>query len=208
MIRVLKSLHLTVRMKNLALLLTAILALTRPTMQQVDIKVEIAADSNNVTLAGESLSAELSQANLTQGYIQSITQEELLVDICQTGTFSSPTGGACVNCPSGTASPVEGASNDMTCAACSAGTFSATASSVCTNCPVNTFSPTYKAAEITQCLACPPDTSSTTGSDNVRSCVCNGGTFVSNNLVSSFDGVISALGFNGAVSINLPHVVC
>jgi hypothetical protein len=96
----------------------------------------------------------------------------------------------------------------MTCAACSAGTFSATASSVCTNCPVNTFSPTYKATAITQCLACPSSTTSVTGSDNVRSCVCNSGNFVSNNLVSDFDGIIAALGFDGAVSINRLHVVC
>jgi hypothetical protein len=195
-------------MKSLALLLTVMLSLTCPSMQQVDIKVEIAADSNNVTLVSEELNAELTQANLTQATIQSITQEELLVDICPTGTFSSTTGSECINCPSGTASPVEGAFNDMTCAACSAGTFSATASSVCTSCPVNTFSPTYKAATITQCLACPSDTTSTTGSDNVRSCVCNSGYFVSNNLVSAFDGIIASLGFNGAVSINIPHVVC
>ena len=197
-------------MKHPALLLLTVLllSLARPTTQQVNIQVEISADSNNITLADESLSAELSQANLTQGYIESITQEELSVRICPTGTFSSTTGGACVNCPSGTASSVEGAPNDMTCAACSAGTFSAPASSVCTNCPINTFSPTYKAATITQCIACPPETTSTTGSDNVRSCACNGGYFVSNNLVSSFDGVIAALGFDGALSIDLPHVVC
>ena len=190
------------------LFLVCFALLIHSSTQQLNIKVEIAADTDNVTLADNTLSAELSQANLTQGYIQSITQEELLVDICPTGTFSSPTGGACVNCPSGTASSVEGAPNDMTCAACSAGTFSAPASSVCTNCPINTFSPTYKAATITQCIACPPETTSTTGSDNVRSCACNGGYFVSNNLVSSFDGVIAALGFDGALSIDLPHVVC
>ena len=187
---------------------TILFAIIHPSVQQLNIKVEIAADNNNVTLADNTLSAELSQANLTQGYIQSITQEELLVDICPTGTFSSPTGGACVNCPSGTASPVEGAANDMTCAACNAGTFAAAASSVCTNCPTNTFSPQYKAATISQCLACPSDTTSTVGSDSVRSCVCNSGFFVSNNLVSAFDGITASLGFAGAVSINLPHVVC
>jgi hypothetical protein len=64
------------------------------------------------------------------------------------------------------------------------------------DCPANTFSPTYKAGSITQCLACPPDTTSTSGSNNVRSCVCNSGYFVSNNLVSAFDGIISSLGFN------------
>ena len=194
---------------KLFLLLVCLALLIHPSTQQLNIQVEIdAGTGDNVTLADNTLSAELSQANLTQGYIQSITQEELLVDICPTGTFSSPTGGACVNCPSGTASPAEGAINDMTCAACSAGTFSAVASSVCTNCPVNTFSPQYKATSVSQCLSCPPDTTSTVGSDNVRSCVCNKGSFVSNNLVSAFDGIISSLGFEGAASINLPHVVC
>jgi len=194
---------------TLSFLLIAILSLTRPTAQEVNVQVQIDSDSNNtIPLINEQLSAELSQANLTQGFIQSITQEELSVDICPTGTFSPPSGGQCDNCLAGTASPVEGASNDMTCAACSAGTFSATASSVCTNCPVNTFSPTYKATAITQCLACPSSTTSVTGSDNVRSCVCNSGNFVSNNLVSDFDGIIAALGFDGAVSINRLHVVC
>ena len=181
----------------------------QPSTQQLNIGVEIDADTNqNVTLADNSLSAELSQANLTQGYIQSVTQEELIVNICPKGTFSSPGGGACIQCPAGTASPVEGAYNDMTCAACNAGTFAAIESSACTNCPANTFSPQYKASTIEQCRACPPDTTSTVGSDNVRSCVCNSGFFVSNNIIPGFDGVVNSLGFEGAVSINVPHVVC
>ncbi len=192
----------------LTLLLLRLLLIARPSTQQLNIQVEISADTNNVTLADNTLSAELSQANLTQGYIQSITQEELLVDICSVGTFSSPSRGACIDCPAGTASPVEGAYNDMTCAACSAGTFAGVASSVCTNCPANTFSPQYKASSISQCIACPSDTTSAVGSDNVRSCVCNSGFFVSNNLLSAFDGVVTSLGFDGAVSINVPHVVC
>jgi hypothetical protein len=194
---------------HLILCIASLCLLVRPSVQQVNIKVEIAPDNaDNITLSDNTLSAELSQANLTQGYIQSIVQQELLVDICSVGTFSSPTGGECVNCPAGTASPVEGASNDMTCAACSAGTFAGIASSACTNCPVNTFSPQYKAASVAECIPCPSDTTSTVGSDNVRSCVCNSGFFVSNNLISPFDGVLSALGFDGAVSINVPHVAC
>ena len=179
-----------------------------PSFQQLNIDVQISSDTENITLADNTLSAELSQANLTQGYIQSVTQQELIVDICSKGTYSAPGGGACIDCPQGTASPVEGASNDMTCGGCSAGTFAASASSACTNCPVNTFSPTYKASSVTQCIACPPDTTSTTGSDNVRSCVCNSGFFVSNNIITGFDGIVTALGFDGATSINVEHVVC
>jgi hypothetical protein len=186
----------------------ALLALMHPSTQQVNINVEIAADPDNVTLEETKLNVDLQQANLSAAYIQSITVQELLVDICHAGTFSPPSGGSCIDCPSGTASTAEGASNDMTCAACSAGSFAATASSVCTDCPANTFSPTYKAASIAQCLTCPPDTTSTSGSNNVRSCVCNNGLFVSNNLVAPFDGIIASLGFEGAASISLPHVVC
>ena len=184
--------------------------LFHPSSQQLSINVQIEPDTANMTLEENSLSAELTRANISQGYIQSITQEELVVDICTKGTFSSPTGGLCVDCPAGTASPVEGASNDMTCSGCSAGSFASTASSACTNCPIDTFSPQYKASSVVQCIACPSDTTSSPGSDNVRSCVCNSGFFVSNNLVSGFDGVVAALGFDGAaaVSINLPHVVC
>ena len=195
------------RMKHV-LIATLVFSMIYPSTQQLNIKVEINPETNNLTLADNTLSAELSQANLTQGYIQSITQEELRVDICPTGTFSSQTGGMCVDCPAGTASPVEGAANDMTCGGCSAGTFSAAAASTCQACPVNTFSPQYKATHVTQCLACPQDTTSSTGSDNVRSCVCNGGFFVSNNLLSPFDGVIISLGFDSAASINIPHVMC
>ena len=190
------------------IILSLLALLIHPSVQQLNIEVEITVNNTNVTLADNSLSAELSQANLTQGYIQSVTQEELVVDICPVGTFSSPNGGACIDCPSGTASPVEGASNDMTCGACNAGTFAAAASSACTNCPINTFSTTHKAAAVSQCLACPQDTTATVGSDNVRSCVCRSGLFVSNNLVSAFDGITASLGFEGAASINLPHVVC
>ncbi len=196
-------------MKHGVIIILSLLALLiRPSFQQLNINVEIKADNTNVTLADNALSAELSQANLTQGYIQAITKEELIVDICPVGTFSSPNGGVCFDCPSGTASPVEGANNDMTCGACNAGTFAAAKSSECTKCPINTFSTAHKAATVSQCLTCPADTTSTVGSDNVRSCVCRSGLFVSNNLVSAFDGITASLGFEGAVSINLPHVVC
>lgn len=195
-------------MSTLHLLITFLATMIHPSTQQINIGIQIDAGTQNVSLADNTLSAELSQANLTQGYIQAITQEELVVDICSTGTFSSPNGGACENCPAGTASPVEGAFNDMTCAACHAGTFSGEASSTCTNCPANTFSTQYKASDVTQCIACPSDTTSSEGSGNVRSCVCNNGFFVSNNLLSAFDGVVTSLGFEGAVSIDVPHVVC
>ena len=188
------------------LLLVFITCFHLSSQQMLDVKVEIATD--NTTDLFSNLGVELSGANLSQAIIKSITQEELSVEICQTGTFSSQDRGLCTNCPAGTASPVEGAINDMTCAACSAGKFASIASSACTNCPTNSFSPTYKAASVAQCLSCPTDTASTPGSNNVRSCVCNNGLFVSNNLVSAFDGIIAALGFDGAVSINLPHVIC
>lgn len=190
-------------MKSLLALL--IFALADLSVQQININVDIDTISGNTTLLSN-LSPELQQANLTQGYVQSITNTELIVEICPTGTFSNAA--QCVDCPSGTASPVQGASNDMTCAACNAGTFAASKSSACTNCPTNTFSTTYKAGVSSQCLSCPTSTTSNTGSDNVRSCVCNNGLFVSNNLVSSFDGIASSLGFEGAAGINLAHVVC
>ena len=192
----------------LLLLSIALFALIHPSVQQVNINVEIDADNSNTTLVADDLNLELQQANLSQAFIKSITVEELQVDICHAGPLSPPSGGSCIDCPSGTASAAEGASNDMTCAACNAGSFAATASSVCTNCPVNTFSPTYKAESITQCLSCPPDTTSAKASNNVRSCVCKDGLFVSNNLVSSFDGIIASLGFEGAAAISVPHVMC
>jgi hypothetical protein len=185
--------------------LLLLLALAHPTIQQINIGVDIDTLTGNTTL-NQNLSPELQQANLTQGYIQSVTNTELIVEICPTGTFSD--NAQCVDCPSGTASPVQGASNDMTCAACSAGTFAAAKSSACTNCPGNTFSTTYKASASSQCLSCPASTTSITGSDNVRSCVCDNGLFVSNNLAPAFDGITLSLGFEGAANINRAHVVC
>jgi hypothetical protein len=187
------------------LLASFILALIHPSVQQINVNVEIDTVNGSSTLTSN-LSPELQQANLTQGYVQSITNTELIVEICPTGTFSN--NAQCVNCPAGTASPVQGASNDMTCAACNAGTFAAAKSSACTNCQANTFSATYKASSSAQCLSCPQSTTSIAGSDNVRSCVCNNGLFVSNNLVPAFDGVSLSLGFEGAAGVNLAHVVC
>lgn len=192
-------------MKTPLLTVALLFTLAHLSVQQINVQVDIDTLTGNTTLT-DNLSPELQQANLTQGYVESITQKELIVTLCGKGTFSN--NAACVDCPSGTASPTEGASNDMTCAACSAGTFAATASSACTNCPTNTFSTTYKASASTQCTNCPSDTTSTTGSDNVRSCVCNNGLFVSNNLVTSFDGITASLGFEGAAGINVAHVIC
>lgn len=204
-----KSDFTTTTITSALLIVTSLIIFIHPSYSQIiSVEVDIDTNTGNTTLEDNALSAELSLANLSQAYIQSITQEELVVDICSKGTFSSPTGGVCINCPVGTASPIEGASNDMTCSGCSAGTFAAEKSSTCTDCPANTFSPQYKASSITQCIACPPDTTSTSASDNVRSCVCNNGFFVSNNIISGFDGIVTALGFDGATSINLPHVVC
>jgi hypothetical protein len=187
------------------LLVVFLLALIHPSVQQINVNVEIDTVNGTATLT-DNLSPELQQANLTQGYVTSVTNKELIVERCPTGTFSD--NAECVNCPSGTASPVTGASNDMTCAACSAGTFAATKSSACTNCQPNTFSTTYKASSSAQCLSCPQSTTSNTGSDNVRSCVCDNGLFVSNNLAPAFDGVTLSLGFEGATGVNLAHVVC
>jgi hypothetical protein len=204
---VLKPALILKRMHSQTLLLLVFLTCFHLSSQQmVSVNVEI--ETQNSTGLTENLGVVLTDANLSQATIQSITQEELVVEICKTGTFSSPDGGLCTNCPAGTASPVTGAINDMTCASCIAGTFASVASSTCTNCPTNSFSPTYKASSVAQCLSCPTDTSSTPGSNNVRSCVCDNGLFVSNNLVSAFDGIIASLGFDGAVSINLPHVIC
>ena len=131
----------------------------------------------------------------------------LLVDKCPTGTYSKD-GQACVDCPAGTESAVQGASSPMTCSACSTGSFSAQASSVCTDCVINTFSTTYMASNQTQCLVCPPHSTSPTHSNQVQDCVCDSGYFMSDNILSPFDSILEALGFEGALSINIPHVAC
>ena len=190
-------------MKTL-LFTAALFALVHLSVQEVEVQVDI--DTNSSTSLTDNLSPELQQANLTQGYIESITKKELIVELCPKGTFSRDA--ACVGCPTGTASPAEGASNDMTCGACSAGSFAGASASACANCATNTFSTTYKASSSSQCIGCPPDTTSATGSDNVRSCVCNKGLFVSNNLVSAIDSATESLGFEGAAGIDLPHVLC
>ena len=188
-------------------MLTCFLLLARPSYQQISIDVDINGNVNT-TLQANQLSVQLNQANLQQGTISSISSEILLVDICPTGTFSSVDGSACVPCPSGTASPVEGASNAMTCSACNAGTFASPSSSVCINCPSNTFSSIYMAANVSQCSSCPSHSTAPVSSDQVEACVCDDRYFVSNNLLSSFDGIFASLGFEGAASINVAHVLC
>lgn len=132
----------------------------------------------------------------------------LLVDKCGKGTYSNKEGTVCIDCPGGTASLVEGASTPMTCNACSTGSFSASASSVCTDCAINTFSTTYMASNRTQCLVCPPHSTSPTHSNQVQDCVCDSGYFMSDNILTAFDSILASLGFDGALSINIPHVVC
>ena len=171
----------------------------------VDVNIEGTASTNVNT---QNLTAQLISAGLSQGSITTDSSSILLVQKCPTGTFGSKDGASCVNCPSGTASPIEGASNPMTCSACSLGSFSATASSVCTDCPINTFSTTYMAANRTQCLVCPPRSTSPTHSNQVEDCVCDSGYFMSDNIFQPFDTILAALGFENALSINIPHVVC
>jgi hypothetical protein len=96
----------------------------------------------------------------------------------------------------------------MTCSACSIGSFSAAASSICTDCAINTFSTTYMASNRTQCLVCPPHSTSPTHSNQVQDCVCDRGFFMSDNILTPFDSILEALGFDGALSINIPHVTC
>ena len=171
----------------------------------IDVKIEGTANTNVNT---QNLTAQLISNGLSQGTITTDSSSILLVQKCPTGTFGSKDGASCVDCPAGTASPIEGASSPMTCSACSIGAFSATASSVCTDCPVNTFSTTYMAANRTQCLVCPPHSTSPTRSNQVEDCVCNSGYFMSDNIFQPFDTIITALGFESALSINIPHVVC
>ena len=143
--------------------------------------------------------------------VHSISSEAdtiLFVEKCGKGTYSNKDGNMCLDCPAGTASAAEGASNPMTCNACSTGAFSAAASSVCTDCPINTFSTTYMASNQTQCLVCPPHSTSPTHSNQVQDCVCDSGFFMSDNILTPFDSILTPLGFEGALSINIPHVIC
>jgi hypothetical protein len=173
---------------------------------ELEVRIEGTATTNINT---QTLGSSLVSSGINTGWntITSDSSSILLVDKCPTGTYSKD-GQACVDCPAGTASPVEGAASPMTCSACSTGSFSAAASSVCTDCPVNTFSVTYMAANRTQCLSCPPHSTSPTRSNQVEDCVCDSGYFTSDNILSPFDSILEALGFEGALSINIPHVVC
>ena len=186
--------------------LAIVLAAIPITHQQVAVDLNIISDTPISTIQ---LSAELTQAHLQQQV--TITQsinEEILVDICTPGTYSYAGASACTLCPSGTSSPVEGAVNAMTCHACSAGTWAADGSSSCANCIANTFSTIYMASNYTQCTNCPPHSTSPTGSSQVQACVCDNGYFMSNNLLTAFDGILTTLGFESASGINVPHIIC
>jgi hypothetical protein len=171
----------------------------------IDVKIEGTAGTNVNT---QNFTAQLISAGLSQGTITTDSSSILLVQKCPKGTYGSKDGASCIDCPSGTASPIDGAASPMTCSACSIGSFSAAASSECTDCAINTFSTTYMAANRTQCLVCPPRSTSPTHSNQVQDCVCDSGYFMSDNILTPFDSILAILGFEGALSINIPHVVC
>lgn len=185
-----------------------LLALASPTVGQLSIEVKIEGAAGT-TVNTQTLSSSLVSSGINTGFNTITTNQDsvLLVLKCLTGTYSKD-GQACVDCPAGTASPVEGAFSPMTCSACSTGSFSAAASSVCTDCPINTFSTTYMASNKTQCLVCPPHSTSATHSNQVEDCVCDSGHFMSDNILNPFDSILETLGFEGALSINIPHVAC
>jgi hypothetical protein len=146
--------------------------------------------------------------NVPTGTIVQSTDQTIFVDLCTEGTFSTPDGAACANCPAGTANPVKGAPNAMACLPCSAGGWSADGASVCTKCVANTFSTTYRAESAGRCVACPPHSTSPPGSPQIEGCTCDGGFFQSSNLLPAFDGVVVSLGFERVAAVDLPHVVC
>jgi hypothetical protein len=176
-----------------------------PTHQQIAVDLDVVSDNLINTIQ---LVAEFNQAHLLPGTVTQTIDEEILVDICTPGTYSYAGASACTLCPGGTSSPIEGAKNAMTCHACSAGTWATDGSSACANCVANTFSTIYMASNYTQCTNCPPHSTSPSGSSQVQACVCDNGYFMSNNLLTAFDGILTTLGFEGASGINVPHVVC
>jgi len=178
------------------------------TLAQQQITVDVDINNKNTPILANQLSAELTRANLQQVTISQSINEEILVDICTPGTYSYAGASACTNCPGGTSSPIEGATNAMVCHSCSAGTWAYDGSSTCSNCVANTFSTTYMASNYTTCVNCPPHSTSPTGSSQVQACVCDNGFFMSNNLLTVFDGILITLGFASASSINIPHIIC
>ena len=164
--------------------------------------------NKNSTILSNKLSAELTNIHLQQVTITQSIDEAILVDICTPGTYSYAGASACTLCPGGTSSPIEGAQNAMTCHSCSAGTWAANGAPACINCGANTFSTTYMASNFTTCINCPPHSTSPAGSSQVQACVCDNGYFMSNNLLTAFDGILTTLGFDSASGINVPHIVC
>jgi hypothetical protein len=189
--------------------LTAVMLvlLAAPALGQLNIEVQIEGTAST-EVNTQTLSSQLVSNGLPQGSITTDSNSVLIVQQCPKGTYGSKDGGSCIDCPAGTASPVDGAANPMTCNACNTGSFSGAASSVCTDCPVNTFSTTYMAAQRSQCLVCPPRSTSPAHSNQVEDCVCDSGHFMSDNIFTPFDSILASMGFEGALSINIPHVLC
>jgi len=192
-------------MNPYVLLLATIFTFTHA-QQQIAVNVNI--NNKDTPVLANQLSAELTRSNLQQVTITQSINEEILVDICTPGTYSYAGASACTNCPSGTSSPIEGATNAMVCHSCSAGTWALGGSPTCTNCQANTFSTTFMASNYTTCVDCPPHSTSPPGSSQVQACVCDNGYFMSNNLLTPFDSILTTLGFELASNINVPHIIC
>jgi hypothetical protein len=201
--------HPAVALNRLAAgLLTLLLLAAAPDalgQLNIDVKIE-GTDSTEINT--QTLSSQLASGGLSQGTVTTDSSSVLIVQQCPKGTYGAKDGGSCIDCPAGTASPVDGAANPMTCTACNTGSFSGAASSACTECPANTFSTTYMASQRSQCLVCPPRSTSPPHSNQVEDCVCDSGHFMSDNIFTPFDSITSSLGFEGALSINIPHVFC
>ena len=196
--------------KPVLLLLTAIAATALA--DNIIIKVDIINDPDSINAFDQSQIASnvaaIGGAAAPTGTITQSTDQTIFVDLCTEGTFSTPGGTACANCPAGTANPAKGAPNAMSCRPCSAGAWSADGAPNCTNCAANTFSTTYRADTITRCNACPPHSTSPPGSPQVEGCTCDSGFFQSSNLLPVFDGIVVSLGFERVAPVDQAHVVC
>lgn len=163
----------------------------------------------------ETLNQNLQNASLPPASnIQSQQSNEILVEVCQAGTFAEGNASSCTPCPAGTASNITASTSRTNCQTCSAGAWAFQQAATCSLCTPNTFSPSFGAVNASTCLGCPANSNSTFGTSTILNCLCADSYFYPGNSLQVLDPPATvqfpawtSLALDATV-LDAPHLSC
>jgi hypothetical protein len=146
--------------------------------------------------------------------IQSQQSNEIIVQVCQPGTFAEGNASSCSACPAGTASNITASTSHTNCQTCSAGSWALQQAATCSLCTPNTFSPSFGAINASTCLGCPANSNSTYGTSTILNCLCADSYFYPGNSLQVLDPPATvqfpawtSLALD-AIVLDAPHLSC